>query len=98
MKYLLQKDKKIRQKYKNNEISNIFSKVFTRIVILDQVHQLNFGQECHFVKKKNNFYLTHTHNRCISDKSIYRFRKSSRIKFKEFALKGYLSEVTKSNR
>lgn len=96
MKYILEKDKKKR------------SNVFISENLHNSLNFLNKFQKSHskylmnknMIKNKSNFNKISVKNRCIftnRSKSVYRFCRISRIKFRSYSSFGYLTGVTKSS-
>jgi len=99
MKYLTEKDSKHRQQFEKIEIAQIMLRTLLQAQILGTNHRLCLTKELHFrtAKKSSRVKIK---NRCILTgraKSIYRFCKLSRIKFKELASQGYIPGIRKSS-
>jgi small subunit ribosomal protein S14 len=99
MKYLTEKDSQRRQKFKKLETNQIALRTLLQGQMLGADHRLFLTKELHFktMKKCSKVKIK---NRCILTgraKSIYRFCKLSRIKFKELASQGYVPGVRKSS-
>jgi small subunit ribosomal protein S14 len=99
MKYLLEKDKKNRKKFKKIEWSQTAFKSLINNRLLKNFNNLVIEKEFYF-RTKQFASVSKIKNRCVNSnraKSVYRFCKLSRIKFKESALKGFLPGVRKSS-
>lgn len=100
MRYLLEKDKKKRRSFFENE--NLFSslsflKRFGETVPLkNSIHVLNKQHIAH----GKQFGKCYPKNRCIftnRPRSVYRVGRVSRIKFRSYSLFGFLTGIQKSS-
>lgn len=100
MKYILEKDKKKRLLFKHSENKNLSLKFLSNFVKIKKNSLVK-----HLINKnisfyQNNFNKISARNRCIftnRSKSVYRFGRISRIKFRSYSSFGYITGVTKSS-
>lgn len=103
MKYILEKDKKKRSLFKKTENKGSSIKFLNNFIKIKLLKNNNLVK--HLVNKsitfnQNNFNKTLAKNRCIftnRSKSVYRFGRISRIKFRSYSSFGYMTGITKSS-
>lgn len=103
MKYILEKDKKKRsffKKIENKSLSIKFLNNFVKIKLIKDNNLVKYLVNKSIVFNQNNFNKTFAKNRCIftnRSKSVYRFGRVSRIKFRSYSSFGYMTGITKSS-
>lgn len=103
MRYILEKDKKKRLSFKNSENRSLSLKFLGSFVKVKSIFSNNLVK--HLVNKdtlfyQNNFNKISAKNRCIftnRSKSVYRFGRISRIKFRSYSSFGYMTGIVKSS-
>lgn len=97
MKYLKEKDKRIRSNFLKIEKHRQAIKFLKSSPLLDNEHKTLVGVKLHYLCKKHSFVKIK--NRCIlsnRSKSILRRLSISRIKFREFVSLGLLPSYKKA--
>lgn len=103
MKYILEKDKKKRLSFRNSEnrsLSLKFLSNFAKVKPLKNNAFVKYLVNKNIIFNQNNFSKNIAKNRCIftnRSKSVYRFGRISRIKFRSYSSFGYMTGVVKSS-
>lgn len=99
MKYIINKDKKRRKNFAKIEMKQRYLKILLHGKVLKIKKLGNLIRKFHFITMRACSKVR-IHNRCIltgRPKSVYRFCRLSRIKFRELASRGHMAGIRKSS-